>query len=237
MALPINPTPVYNLTIPSTNKKVKFRPWLVKEEKSLLLAQQSEDSEVMTDTLKLVISSCLIDKVDINELATFDLEYIFSQIRGKSVGEDVELIVKCGYCDDPKARVKVTFDITDINVVIPDGHSKKIDLFNNVGVVMKYPTIDSIKKLKIAESNDIDAIFNIVASCIDYIYDSDEIFYASESTQEELNSFLYGLSSEQFIKLEKFFDTLPQMKKDIDYKCPVCGAENHITLQGLTSFF
>ena len=237
MALPVNPTPIYNLVIPSTNKNVKFRPWLVKEEKALLIAQQSEESEVMTDTLKSVIESCVLDKIDLSELATFDMEYIFTQIRGKSVGENVDLILKCKHCDDPKARIKITFDITKIDVVIPEGHTKKIHLFDNVGVVMKYPTIDSIRRLDILQSNNIDAIFNIVTTCIDYIYDSEEIFYASESTQEELNNFICGLTSEQFIKLEKFFDNMPQMKKELDYKCPICGADNHIILEGMTSFF
>lgn len=235
MALPIQSTPVYNLTIPSTKKKVKFRPWLVREEKSLLLAQQSEDQTIMIDTLKSVIEECIHDKIDTSELSTFDLEYIFTQIRGKSVGEDVELIFKCGYCTDPKAKVKIKFDITKINVEFPENHTKKIQLFDNVGVVMKYPTIDCIKEIKI--ENDIEAIFNIVISCIDYIYDNEEVFYASETSKEELNAFLSQLTSEQFIKLEQFFDNLPKMKKEIDYTCPICGKDNHVVLEGMTSFF
>lgn len=237
MALPVNPTPVYNLTIPSTNKKVKFRPWLVKEEKSLLIAQQSEDPVVMTDTLKTVIKSCILDKVNIESLATFDIEYLFTQIRSKSVGEEVDLVFKCKHCDDPKARTKIKFDISKINVVFPEGHSKKIQLFNDVGVVMKYPSIASIQQLNVGQLNDIELIFNIVANCIDYIYDDKEIHYVKDITKEELDNFLSQLTTEQFAKLEKFFNTLPKMRQEVDYTCPICGAENHVVLEGMTSFF
>ena len=236
MGLPINPTPVYNLTIPSSGKKVKFRPWLVKEEKALLIAQQSEDSEVMVDTLKNVIQSCLTSKVNVSELSTFDIEYIFTQIRGKSVGEDVELVFKCGYCTDPKAKVKISFDITKIDVEVPKEHEKKIQLFNDVGVVMKYPSINTVKNID-TKTNDIEQIFSIVASCIDYIYDNENVYQSDDISKEEMDNFLSQLTSEQFVKLEKFFDTLPKMRKVVEYDCPVCGKHNTVTLEGMTSFF
>lgn len=237
MALPVNPTPIYKLTIPSTNKSVKFRPWLVREEKTLLLAQQSEDADVMSNTLKSVINACVIDKINIETLATFDLEYIFTQIRSKSVGEDVELIFKCKYCDDSKAKVKIKFDISKIKVDVPENHSKQIQLFDNVGVMMKYPTITSMQSLGKKRTNDIDLVFDIVSNCIDYVYDDKEIHYAKDLSKEELDAFLNQLTAEQFIKLENFFETLPKMKQKVEYTCPVCEASNQVTLEGMTSFF
>ena len=144
MALPINTTAQYSLTIPSNGAKVKYRPFLVKEEKALLLAQQSEDPVVMVDTLKGVVASCVTGDYKADDLATFDLEYIFTQIRGKSVGETVDLLFPCDVCEDEKAKVKISFDITKIQIEKSPEHNKKIDLFGDVGVVMRYPTIQTI---------------------------------------------------------------------------------------------
>lgn len=237
MSLPMNTTPSYTLEIPSTKQKVKFRPFLVKEEKALLIAQQSEEPEVMIDTLKQVIAGCIKDKVDVDDLATFDLEYIFTQIRSKSVGEEIELIFPCSHCDDEKAKVKITFDLTKIKVETPENHSKKIELFGDVGVMMKYPTIEVIEKIETLNNNDIDAVFDVVAGCIEYIYDSSEIFYAKEQTKDELGEFLNNLTSDQFAKIQEFFQTMPKLRQEVDYKCPVCGAANHTVLEGLSSFF
>jgi hypothetical protein len=237
MALPKNSTPIYNLTIPSNNKKVKFRPFLVKEEKSLLLAQQSEDPVVMVNTLQEVIKNCIIDKLDIESLAIFDLEYIFTQIRAKSVGEEVELVFKCAHCDDENAKVKITFDLTKIQVEKKEEHTNKIILFDNVGIVLKYPTINMVKQLDTLNSNDYDNIFDIVIECIDYIFDDSELYYAKETPRKELEDFLNDLNSDQFSKIKLFFETMPKIKQEIDYKCPICNADNHTTLSGLSAFF
>ena len=237
MALPKNSTPIYNLIIPSTGKSVKYRPFLVKEEKALLLAQQSEDSTVMLDTLQDIIGTCIVDKIDTSTLAIFDLEYIFTQLRAKSVGEEVELMFKCGHCEDEKAKVKIKFDLTEIKVDKDPNHTNKITLFDNVGVVLKYPTIDSVKKLDTSTLENIDDIFEIIVSCIDYIFDDDQIYYAKETPKEELMEFLNDLNSTQFAKVQNFFDTMPKIKIDIDFTCPVCDKSNHTTLSGLTDFF
>ena len=237
MALPKNSTPIYNLIIPSTGKSVKYRPFLVKEEKALLLAQQSEDSTVMLDTLQDIIGTCIVDKIDTSTLAIFDLEYIFTQLRAKSVGEEVELMFKCGHCEDEKAKVKIKFDLTEIKVDKDPNHTNKITLFDNVGVVLKYPTIDSVKKLDTSTLDNIDDIFEIIVSCIDYIFDDDQIYYAKETPKEELMEFLNDLNSTQFAKVQNFFDTMPKIKIDIDFTCPVCDKSNHTTLSGLTDFF
>lgn len=238
MALPMMNTPTYNMVIPSSEVSVKFRPFLVKEEKALLIAQQSEDLMVMVDTLKGVIKSCVLDSIDVNKLATFDIEYMFTQIRAKSVGEIIELIFPCDNDhgeDNEKARVKVSIDLTTLQVEKDNNHTNKIDLFGDVGVMMKYPTIDVMRKLD--DNDSIENIFDVVAMSIDYIYQGDEIFYAKEQKHEEMLQFLNNLTSEQFVKIQNFFDTMPRIKKQIEYTCPVCQKEHKKMLEGMQSFF
>jgi hypothetical protein len=241
MALPMSSTPVYNLTVPSSGKQIKYRPFLIKDEKTLLIAQQSEDSTVMIDSLKQVIRSCTQfenqDQINVNDLATFDLEYVFTQIRAKSVGEIVELNLLCDTCTDEKAVTKVSIDLTTLQVEKDPKHQTKIKLFDNVGIALKYPTMELVKKLENADSNDIEQIFNIVLECIDYIYTDEEMFHAKDQTKQELLTFLNNLTSDQFKAIQEFFETMPQMKKNIDYSCPVCGKEHHKVLEGLASFF
>lgn len=239
MALPLQSTPTYNLTIPSMNKNVRFRPFLIKEEKSLLIAQQSEDLMIMIDTLKSVIKECTLDKIDVEKLATFDIEYIFTQIRAKSVGETVDLIVQCDTDhgeQNEKARVKLSIDLSTIEVEKDPKHTNKIELFGDVGMVLRYPTIEIMKRMEKAEDN-LESIFQIVADSVDYIYQGEEIFYAKETPREEIIQFLENLTSEQFAKVNDFFTTMPRIKKDIEYKCPLCGREHKKTLEGLQSFF
>ena len=237
MALPMNTTPVYTLTVPSSGKKLKFRPFLIKEEKTLLIAQQSEDASVMVDSLKEVIKSCIKDEVDVNSLATFDLEYIFTQIRSKSVGEIIELMMLCDTCTDDKAVTKVSIDLTKIQVEQNPEHKSKIHLYEDVGIVMKYPTLDILKKMESINTNDLDEVFNIIVDCIEYIYNEEEVFNAKEQTKQELLDFLNNLSSDQFADVQKFFETMPRLKHEIDYVCPVCSKEHHKVLEGLNSFF
>jgi hypothetical protein len=240
MALPMMNTPTYNMVVPSSGVSVKFRPFLVKEEKALLIAQQSEDLMVMVDTLKSVIKTCVLDNIDVNKLATFDIEYMFTQIRAKSVGEIIELIFPCDDDhgeDNEKARVKVSIDLTTIVVNKEEGHTNKIDLFGDVGVVLKYPTIDVMKKLESINNDNIDKIFDVVALSVDYIYQGDEIFYAKEQQHEEILQFLNNLTSEQFLKIQNFFATMPRIKKQIEYTCPVCQKQHKKMLEGMQSFF
>lgn len=237
MALPMNSTPIYTLTVPSSGKQLKFRPFLIKEEKTLLIAQQSEDATVMVESLKEVIQSCIKDEIDINELATFDLEYIFTQIRAKSVGEIVDLMMLCDVCTDEKAVAKVSIDLTKLQVDKNPEHKAKIHLYQDVGIAMKYPTLDILKKMENVNTNDLDEVFNIVVDCIDYIYNEEEVFHAKEQTKQELLDFLNNLSSDQFAEVQKFFETMPRLKQAVDYSCPVCGKEHHKVLEGLNSFF
>lgn len=237
MALPMNTTPVYQLEIPSLGKKVNFRPFLVKEEKALLLAQQSEDPMVMLTSLKDVIKSCIKDDLDVDALATFDIEYVFTQLRAKSVGEIIDLSLKCDKCDDEKAVSKVNIDLTKLEIDKPEGHESNINLFDDVGVVMKYPTMDILKKLETVSDDNLDEVFEVMIECIDSIYNSSEVFHAKEQSKQEMLDFLNNLSSDQFVKIRNFFETMPRLKYDVEYTCPVCNKEHKKILEGLQSFF
>lgn len=235
MALPLSNTPTYTLTVPSTGKQVKYRPFLVKEEKALLIAQQSEDPVVMIDTIKSIIAAC-VKELDVDILATFDIEYIFAQIRAKSVGETVDLIFYCDTCTDEKANIKLTFDLTKLEVEKNPNHSAKIELYDDVGVVMKYPSIETLTQLQNIDGG-VEGIFGIITNCIDYIYNSEEVFYAKEHTQKELEDFLENMTSDQFAKVQQFFETMPRIRQEVDYNCPVCGKHHHKVLEGIQSFF
>ena len=229
-------TPRYKLTIPSMKKEVTYRPFLVKEEKALMIAQQSEDQETMVTTLKSVIQSCIQDKINVDDLAVFDIEYIFTQLRARSVGEIVELILKCETCEDEKASVKYSIDLSKLQVDFPEGHEKKIVLFDDVGVIMKYPSLEVLKKIETA-GNDIESVFDIIASCIEFIYNNDEMFATKEVKPEEVKEFINNLTQEQFQKLQKFFETMPKLEQRVKYKCPLCSKEHDKLIRGLESFF
>jgi hypothetical protein len=237
MSLPKMQLPLYNVVIPSNKKQVRFRPFVVKEEKALLIAQQSEDAKVMVDTLKLIINSCIEDTVDTETLAIFDYEYLFTQIRAKSVGEIVDLVFLCDTCTDEKAKSKVSLDITKFEVVFNKEHKNNIPLFGSIGVVMKYPGIETLQKLEKAAVGDMDAVFDVVVDCMDYVYDGDEVFSAKEQTRQEILEFLNNLTQDQFNKIEEFFETMPKMSQPVQYDCPVCGKHHDKVMEGLNSFF
>ena len=237
MALPKMNAPLYNVTIPSTKKEVKFRPFLVKEEKSLLLAQQSEDPKVMINTLKSIIENCIVDDVDVNKLATFDYEYLFTQIRAKSVGEMIELLFLCDTCDDDKAKAQINLDITKFKVEFPEGHDNKIMLFDDVGIIMNNPTLDTLDKLEKIKEGDVDSIFDVVADCMEAVYNTEEVFYTKDQTKQEVLDFLENLTQEQFKKIEEFFLTMPKLKQIVEYDCPVCNKHHVKSMEGLASFF
>lgn len=240
MALPMMSAPTYNLKVPSSGVTIKYRPFMVKEEKALLIAQQSEDPQVMVDTLKSVIKACTAGSADVDKLAIFDLEYLFTQIRAKSVGETVELFFQCdtdhGEMNE-KARSKVVIDLTKLEVKKDPEHTNKIKLFGDVGVVLKYPSIEVLNKLQGLNEQDLNAIFDIMAESIDYVYENDEVYHGNEQSHEELLEFLNNLSSEQFLKIQNFFSTMPKISKEVEYDCPVCGRHHKKLLEGLQSFF
>lgn len=237
MSLPMNVTPTYTLTIPSTKKKLKYRPFLVKDEKALLIAQQSEDQSVMLDTLRDVIKACAKEEIDVDKLASFDIEYIFTQLRSVSVGELVDLVFHCDTCTDEDAKAVVQFNLNTLKVEIPKGHTNKIPLFNDVGVVMKYPSFDVMKQLVKSEAEEMDQAFEIIAGCIDYIYTSEEVFPVKDVRKEEVIEFLNNLTSTQYELIQQFFRSIPTLRADVKYTCPVCNKEHDKYMEGLSSFF
>jgi hypothetical protein len=239
MALPMNQTPTYTLTIPSTGKDAKFKPFVVKQEKALLLAMQSESEMVMLDTLKGVIQDCFVDKIDVERLATFDVEYIFAQLRARSVGEIIEIILKCDECEDDKAKVKINLNVDHIKVQKPETHSTKIHLFDDVGVVMKYPSFSIVEKLQGKNQKNVtpDDMFDIIVECMDMIFDTSQTYPINEQPREEVMTFLDNLTNEQFEKIQQFFETMPKMTHDVEFDCPVCNKHHQKKMEGLQSFF
>ena len=238
MPLPKVSTPTYELEIPSIKKTVKYRPFLVKEEKILIIAMESEDPKQITEAVKDVISNCIITKgVKVDSLATFDIEYLFLNIRGKSVGETAEVLITCP--DDGETQVPVTINLDDIKVEVSKEHTSDIKLDDNLSVRMKYPSIQEFIKNNFIRNDQIsvDDTFGVITSCIEQIYNEEESWSASDCTKKELTDFLESLSSKQFKKIEKFFESMPKLSHTIKVTNPNTGVENKIVLEGLTSFF
>ena len=238
MPLPKVSTPTYELEIPSIKKTVKYRPFLVKEEKILIIAMESEDPKQITEAVKDVISNCIITKgVKVDSLATFDIEYLFLNIRGKSVGETAEVLITCP--DDGETQVPITINLDDIKVEVSKEHTSDIKLDDNLSVRMKYPSIQEFIKYNFIRNDQIsvDDTFGVITSCIEQIYNEEESWSASDCTKKELTDFLESLSSKQFKNIEKFFETMPKLSHTINVKNPNTDVENKIVLEGLTSFF
>ena len=237
MALPKINTPIYELEIPSTGKKIRYRPFLVKEEKVLIIAMESEDPKQMASAVKDVISNCILSRgIKVNELATFDIEYLFLNIRGKSVGEEVEVLVTCP--DDNTTRVPVSINLDDIQIQNNKEHSKDIKLDDNLTLRMKYPSMSEFIKNNFAQGQiNVDDTFDLITGCVDQIFNEEESWASSDCTKKELNEFIESLSSKQFKEVEKFFETMPKLSHNIKVKNPETGVESEILLEGLTSFF
>ena len=238
MPLPKIATPTYELVIPSSQKKIKFRPFLVKEEKVLILAMESEDTNQIANAVKNVISSCILSRgIKVEKLSTFDIEYLFLNIRGKSVGEQIEVMVTCP--DDKKTKVPTSINIDSIKVQIDDKHSRDIVLDDQYTLRMKYPSLSEFIKNNFANIDDInvDDTFELIASCIEQVYSEEESFAASDCTKKELSQFLEQLNSSQFKMIETFFDTMPKLSHTVKVTNPNTGVENEIILEGLQSFF
>lgn len=228
--------PVYTTTLPSTGKQIKYRPFLVKDEKNLLLAQQSEEELNMLDTLKSVIGDCILDKdVSVDDLAIFDLEYMFTQLRSKSVGEQVELIFTCRN-EECKEKTKISFKI-EPELIKPEGHNNKIDLFDDVGVVMKYANASILKDISKLDTTNPDQILELIINCIDYIYDKESVYPAKDQKKQDLIKFVEGLPRAPTDKIRKFFETTPRLQQVVKYDCPKCATKNEYTIEGIDSFF
>jgi T4 bacteriophage base plate protein len=230
MALPKLNTPTYELTLPSTGAKVKYRPFLVKEHKVLLTMADADDNEVGRIVRELV-DVCTFKTLDVNSLPHFDIEYIFMQLRARSIGEVVEVIINCE-CGN---KIETSFNIDDLKVERPEGHSNKIMVTDDVGVVLKYPSIDEV--FAVFSDEDTDDIFKLVISSIEAIYNSEDYWETKDQTKEEIEEFIYSLTKEQFSKLEVFFTSSPKIVQTIECDCPQCGKHNVSRLEGLQNFF
>ena len=238
MPLPKIATPTYELELPSTEETIQYRPFLVKEEKLLVLALESESTKEITTAIKNVIKSCIQTKgIKVETLPTFDIEYLFLNIRGKSVGEELEVNIICP--DDGETAVPVNINIDDIHVQKNENHTTKIQVDDNIIMEMKYPSLDQFIKnnFDLANNNTMDQSFDLISSCISSICTADEVWSAADCTKKELIDFLEQMNSSQFKKIESFFETMPKLSHEIKVKNPNTGVESTVVLEGLSSFF
>jgi len=241
MPLPKIATPTYELELPSTGKTIKYRPFLVKEEKVLILALESQDVKQITLAIKSVLKDCILTKgIKVEDLPSFDIEYIFLNVRGKSVGESIDLIITCS--DDGTTEVPVKVYVDEVHVQKDPDHSTEIKVDDDIVIKMKYPSLDQFIKNNFDFSSNeslstIEKSFDIITSCIESIFTAEEAWAASDCTKKELIEFIESMNTEQFKKIEKFFETMPKLSHTFDVTNPNTKAKNTVTLEGLTSFF
>jgi DNA-directed RNA polymerase subunit M/transcription elongation factor TFIIS len=242
--LPKIDVPIYNVKLLSTGKNLRFRPFTVKEEKLFLMANESEELNNIIDTIKQILNNCILDEFDIDSLPLFDIEHLFLNIRARSIGEVVNLKYKCNNDvldeetkEEKKCNnvVQIDLNVLDIQPKKQEGHTNKIEITEKLGVVMKYPNFETLKKFKDVE--EADSIIKMTVSCIEYVYDADKIYYAKDTTEEELVEFVESMQSKDLERIKNFFDTMPKIKKDVDFKCNKCGHEEKIEIEGIQNFF
>ena len=243
MALPKIAVPKYQLKIPSSGKEVSYRPFLVKEEKILLIAMESDKEEEMITAVKDIIDNCIYDDLDVKNMPMFDIEYIFLQLRSKSKGEMADMSFECGKCKKP---IEAQIDLSKIEVTRTEGHDPKVVLSDDIGIIMKYPSMQ-LQSIIDQEGSDVENIFSTISFCIESIWDKETVYSAKDHTKEELNDFLESLPDDSFMRIQKFFDTVPVLKHDVELKCTskngkgknpsICGWKDTKTLEGLGSFF
>ena len=238
MPLPTISTPIYQLELPSTKEIIDYRPFLVKEEKLLVLALESEDTKQITTAIKQVIKGCIKTKgIKVETLPTFDIEFLFLNIRGKSVGEDLEVNIICP--DDNKTEVPVTIALDEIEVQRDDNHTNKIKVDDSIMMEMKYPSLDQFIKnnFDFNDKNMMDQSFDLIATCIDKIYTEEEVWAAADCTKKEMKDFLEQMNSNQFKEIESFFETMPKLSHSVSVTNPNTKVKSEVVLEGLASFF
>ena len=239
MPLPKINTPTYELELPSTGKKIKYRPFLVREEKILIMALESEDTKQISDAIKTVLSDCVMSRgVKVNDLSTFDIEYLFLNVRAKSVGETVEVNITCP--DDGETQVATEIFIDEIKVKKDPEHSNIIKLDDNLSLQMKYPSLNQFveSNFEVGEnSSDVDKSLSVITSCINTVFNEEESWSASDCTKKELKEFVDQMNTKQFKEVEKFFETMPKLSHTIKVKNPNTEVESEVVLEGLASFF
>ena len=237
MALPKIEVPTYELTLPSEDKKIKYRPFLVREEKILYIAMETGQNKEMINALKDVVGACTFDVLNVDRLPIFDIEYLFLQIRAKSVSEVTKFRAICP--DDGKTYVETEVDLTKVEVQVDDEHTNRIMLESerNLGIVLKYPTLKNYDVGRGLDNIEIDKVFNILIDCIDHIFEGDKIYPAKDTSKQELKEFIEGLPQDAFTKIKSFFDTMPKLKHEIEVTNPNTNVTSKIVLTGIADFF
>ena len=236
MALPKLGYPTYELELPSTGKTIKYRPFLVKEEKVLLLALESKDEKQVISAVKDLIKNCVITRLKVDTLPSFDLEYLFLKIRGASIGENITLTVTC--LDDNKTQVEANINIDNVEVFKPEGHDKKIMFDDKTGLVMKYPSMkEFVEREFLSKEMKTDEVYDFIANSIDQIFDDEEVYDSSTTTKKEFRTFVDSLTTKQFEKIQKFYETSPKLSHTFKVVNPKTGKESSYTIEGLQSFF
>jgi hypothetical protein len=237
MALPKIEVPTYELTLPSEDKKIKYRPFLVREEKILYIAMETGQNKEMINALKDVVGACTFDTLNVDRLPIFDIEYLFLQIRAKSVSEITKFRAICP--DDGKTYVETEVDLTKVEVQVDDEHTNRIilDTQRNLGLVLKYPTLKNYDVGRGLDNIEIDKVFNILIDCVDHIFEGDKIYPAKDTSKQELKNFIEGLPQDAFTKIKSFFDTMPKLKHEIEVTNPNTNVTSKIVLTGIADFF
>lgn len=243
MPLPKLDVPVYNINLISTGKPVRFRPFLVKEQKLFLMASESTDAKEVIGIIRQVLKNCVIDDIDVDDLPTFDLEFLFMNLRARSVEEIVELKYKCNNIvkndsgEDKRCNGTVEFklNLLEVQPTKNPEHKKTISITDTIGICFKYPTFEMMQKYEEMSENDL--MMNVLIDCIDYIYDNDSAYYAKDTPRKELEEFIDSLQQKDMDKFKLFFDTMPEIKKDVHFKCPKCQYEEDIVIRGMQNFF
>jgi len=237
MALPSVEVPRYELTLPSQDTKVQFRPFVVKEEKILLMAMESKDNNEIITATKEIINACTFEQLDVDKLPMFDVEYLLLQIRAKSVGEISKFKVICP--DDKQTATDVEVDLSKIEVQVDDEHTNKVvvDEKRNLGLVLNYPSLEITKAGFDVNKTDVDTMFNVITSCIDHIFEGEKTYPAKDSTKEELKLFLEELPQSTFLNIRKFFDTMPQLRHEVEVNNPKTNVKSKVIFKGLQDFF
>ena len=233
MALPKLASAKYELKIPSTGEKIEYRPFLVKEEKALLMAQTSGEQADILRAVKEVINACTFEKIDANNLPTFDLEYIFINLRAKSIGEVVDLVITCP--DDGETKVSTKVNLMDVKCINEVGHDTNIRLTDEIGMIMDYPKVDSVQSLNL--DDEVESMFSVIKTCIRQVYDSNNVYEKIDMAEEDLNEFVESMTHEQFEKVQEFFNTMPKVKHSVKVTNPKTKVESEVVLQGMQDFF
>jgi hypothetical protein len=242
--LPKIDVPIYELTLPLTNKLIRFRPFLVKEEKILLMAMESDENDSILLAVKQIITNCCLDEISVDDLPITDIEFLFLNLRARSVNEIVELPYKCNNKVTVNGEEKECGSIVNLEMnlleIHPDVHEKKIDkivLDEKIGLLIRYPSFKIVEEAQKAEGTEVEKLMNVLVGCIDGIYTEETIYYSKDVPKKELLEFIENLTREQFNKIQEFFESMPKIKKEVDFECEKCGYHEKITVEGLQSFF